>query len=84
MQPLEMSLLERNRQLRLERNSARRQRDEAQFDLTETLKAVLHFYGPEGAEKVTTHVLMARKAKVRNEEIDALEKTLNQEGDESH
>lgn len=32
------------------------------LDLNETLKAVLHFWGPEGAQKVTRHVLLARQA----------------------
>ena len=49
--------------------------DALEFDLRETLKAVLHFYGPEGAQKVTSHVLMARKSKATNDEIDELEKT---------
>lgn len=30
------------------------------FDLREALKAVLHFYGPDGAEKVTRHVMEAQ------------------------
>lgn len=47
-----------------------------EFDLKETLKAVLHFYGPEGANKVTRHVLMARKSRDSNAEIDELEKAL--------
>lgn len=47
---------------------------ELKNDLNETLKAVLHFWGPEGAHKVTSHVLMARKAKASNDEIDKLEK----------
>lgn len=50
--------------------------DALEFDLRETLRAVLHFYGPEGANKVTTHVMMARKSRDTNAEIDALESVL--------
>ncbi len=33
--------------------------DAIEFDLRETLRAVLHFYGPEGANKITKHVMLA-------------------------
>ena len=39
------------------------------FDLRETLRAVLHHFGPEGAKKVTEFVLMARKARDVNVEL---------------
>lgn len=39
------------------------------FDLRETLRAVLHHFGPEGAKKVTEFVLMARKARDVNAEL---------------
>jgi len=41
---------------------------ELQFDLNETLKAVLYFWGAEGAQKVTAAVLEARQK--REKEID--------------
>lgn len=50
--------------------------DTIEFDLRETLRAVLHFWGPEGANKVTTHVMLARKSRDTNAEIDALESAL--------
>lgn len=43
------------------------------FDLRETLRAVLEFWGVDGAAKVTRHVMMARRARESNAEIDALE-----------
>lgn len=45
-----------------------------QHDLCETLRAVLHFFGPEGANKVTSHVMKARDDRADNaimDEIDA-------------
>lgn len=59
-------------------HEAARALDALEFDLRETLRAVLHFYGPEGANKITTHVMMARKAKASNDEIDQLEKVLGE------
>jgi len=53
---------------------------EVKFDLNETLKAVLHFWGPEGAQMVTRHVLMARKSRDTNEEIDNLERIFGEPG----
>lgn len=46
---------------------------ELKFDLAETLKAVLYLYGPDGAEKITRHVMLARRARDSNAEIDKLE-----------
>jgi len=48
--------------------------EELRFDLVEALKAVLHFWGPEGANKITRHVLTARRARDSNAEMDELEK----------
>lgn len=44
------------------------------FDLDETLKAVLHHFGPSAAHTVASHVLMARRSRDSNAEIDELEK----------
>jgi hypothetical protein len=41
------------------------------FDMEHTLRAVLHFFGPEGAEKVTGHVMAARKARDMAREVAA-------------
>jgi hypothetical protein len=43
-------------------------------DLNESLKAVLHFWGPEGAEQVTRHILAARRSRESNATIDDLER----------
>ena len=43
-----------------------RQHAESDADLKDTLKAVLYFFGPSGASKVTQSVIEARS--VRNEE----------------
>lgn len=37
--------------------------ENAEADLRETLRGVLHQFGPEGAHKITCHVLLARKSK---------------------
>lgn len=47
---------------------------ELEADLRETLRAVLHHFGPDGANKVTRHVLMARRSRESNAEIDELER----------
>ncbi len=39
------------------------------FDLRETLRAVLHHFGPAGANKVTEHVVRARKVRDVNAEL---------------
>lgn len=48
---------------------AQNELDRLKFDLRETLRAVLHHFGPEGAKKVTEFVLMARKARDVNAEL---------------
>ena len=44
--------------------------DQLKFDLRETLRAVLHHFGPEGARKVTEHVVRARKVRDVNAELE--------------
>jgi len=44
--------------------------DRLKFDLRETLRAVLHHFGPEGARKVTEHVVRARKVRDVNAELE--------------
>ena len=60
--------------MEVDRDALIRQLDHLKFDLNETLKAVLHFWGPDGANKVTRHVIMARKSRDNNAEMDELEK----------
>lgn len=43
--------------------------DQLKFDLRETLRAVLHLFGPEGARKVTEHVVRVRKVRDVNAEL---------------
>jgi hypothetical protein len=49
-------------------------REEVEAYLWETFKAVLHFYGPEGAEKISRHVLMAWKSRTSNAAPPATDK----------
>jgi hypothetical protein len=44
--------------------------EQLKFDLRETLRAVLHHFGPEGARKVTEHVVRARKVRDVNAELE--------------
>jgi len=46
-------------------------------DLRETFKALLFHCGPSVTNKVTTHVMAARRARETNTEIDALEKAFS-------
>lgn len=50
-------------------------------DLVATLKSVLFHFGPGGANKVTRDVLLARKSRQTNAEIDALEQLFCQNDD---
>lgn len=51
------------------------------FDLRETLKAVLELFGVDGTAKVTRHVMMARRSRDSNAEIDRLEEILSTTGE---
>lgn len=51
------------------------------FDLRETLKAVLEHFGVDGAAKVTRHVMMARRSRDSNAEIDRLEELFSTTGE---
>lgn len=50
-----------------------------EFDIRETLRAVLHFFGPEGANKITAHVMKARETRDDNALMDEIEMHLGEQ-----
>lgn len=66
----------------IERLNKRHESD--RFDIRETYRAVLHYFGPEGVSKVIRHLDLARRSRDTNAEIDELEKLFGEEAALSH